>query len=170
MGLLVGNFLSALIIALVTTLNYGSLEQTTLYFLGTAYGLWILFELMDRLGRPKKNAAFLLELEAPEQVLYRHYHTAIDHPLPGQVYAGILNFIRVAGLVFTGLCLWKGLYAQAAGTLAFFLISANLIHRNHPWLFLGQRAEKGHPRAKAELQALEGLMRRRLGQSFGSTN
>jgi hypothetical protein len=162
MGILVGNFLSAILIAIIVGIEHDSIEKVTLIFLIAAYGIWLVFALMDRLGRPK-DSDFSRRLEPEELIFYRKYHTAIDFPLPGQVYAGILNFLRVAGLIFTGLCIWKALYPEAAGAFAFFLISAPLIHRNHPWLFLGQRADKGHPRAKTELTALEALIQKRLG-------
>lgn len=165
MGIFVGNFLGLLIVTITVALGHESLAKATLFFLGTAYGVWFLFWIMNITSRPKANAPFCLTLAPEELKLYRHYHTAIDFPLPGQVYAGILNFLRVAGLVYAGLSLWRELYIEAGFAVLFFLITASLIHRNNPWFFLGQRAEKGHARAKLELQGLHALVTLRHGQA-----
>ena len=152
-----------MIVTITVTLGYESLAQATLLFLGSAYGVWLLFWIMNITSRPKADAPFCTTLTPEDLKLYRHYHTAIDFPLPGQVYAGILNFLRVAGLVYGGLALWRELYVEAGFSVLFFLITASLIHRNNPWFFLGQRAEKGHARAKLELQGLHALVSQRHG-------
>lgn len=161
MGIFVGNFLGLLIVTLTVALGYESLTRATLLFLGSAYGIWLLFWILNITSRPKLSAPFCQTLEPPELKLYRHYHTAIDFPLPGQVYAGILNFLRVAGLVYAGLSIWRELYIEAGASILFFIVTANLIHRNNPWFFLGQRAGKGHARAQLELQAINALVTRR---------
>ena len=161
MGIFVGNFLAILIVSVTVALGHESIAKATQLFLGTAYGLWLLFWVMNITSRPKAEAPFSQTLEPQDLKLYRHYHTAIDFPLPGQVYAGILNFLRVAGLVYAGLAVWRELYIEAGVAALFFVLSASLIHRNNPWFFLGQRAEKGHARAKVELQALHALVSRR---------
>lgn len=165
MGVFVGNFLGLLVIAVTVAFGHESLQKATMIFICAAYGIWLLFLIMNLASRPKSDAPFCRELEPADAKLYRHYHTAIDFPLPGQVYAGILNFLRVAGLVYAGLSIWHELYVEAGFAFLLFLISASLIHRNNPWLFLGQRAEKGESRAKAELHALHALVRRRHGEA-----
>lgn len=164
MGIFVGNFLGLLIISVTVALGYESLPKATQLFLGTAYGVWLLFWIMNISSRPKKDAPFCKTLSPENVKLYRHYHTAIDFPLPGEVYAGILNFLRVAGLVYAGLSLWRELYIEAGLSVLFFLVSASLIHRNNPWFFLGQRAEKGHTRSKLELLGLNALVAERHGR------
>jgi len=165
MGIFVGNFLGLLIVSLTVAVGHESLAKAALLFLGTAYGIWLLFWIMNISSRPKVDAPFCQTLAADDLKLYRHYHTAIDFPLPGQVYAGILNFLRVAGLVYAGLSVWRELYIEAGFAVLFFLVTASLIHRNNPWFFLGQRAEKGHARAKLELQGLHALVTQRHGQA-----
>jgi hypothetical protein len=170
MGIFVGNFLGLLIVSVTAALGYSSLAKATLLFLGTAYGIWLLFWIMNITSRPKVDAPFCKTLSPEDLKLYRHYHTAIDFPLPGQVYAGILNFLRVAGLVYAGLSVWRELYIEAGFSVLFFLITASLIHRNNPWFFLGQRAEKGHARAKLELQGLHALVTQRHGSTEEAAN
>lgn len=165
MGVMVGNVLGLLILGVALGFGYESVEKASLIFLAVAYGLWIIFWIVDLTGRPASDTPFCKALDESELKLYRNYHTAIDFPLAGQVYSGILNLLRVAGLVYSGLCLWKGFYPEAAGSLLFFILSASLIHRNTPWMFLSQMAKKGHPRAVMELQGLEGLMRRQQDSS-----
>lgn len=168
MGIFVGNFLGLIIVSVTVALGFESLAKATQFFLGTAYGIWLLFWIMNISSRPKADAPFCKTLSPEDQKLYRHYHTAVDFPLPGQVYAGILNFLRVAGLVYFGLCLWRELYIEAGFSALFFLITASLIHRNNPWFFLGQRAEKGHAKAKQELQGLHQLVTQRHGSAEAS--
>jgi hypothetical protein len=163
MGVFVGNFLGLIAVLAAVALGYGSLEKSSLIYLGIAYGLWLIFLIMDLANRPKENAPFCQTLELPERMVYRRYHTAIDFPLAGHVYAGLLNFLRVAGLVWSGLCAWKGFYGEAAGAFLLFIVTASLIHRNNPWMFLGQQAGKGHPRAQAELGLLKQVLERRHG-------
>ena len=43
MGIFVGNFLGLLIVTVTVALGYESLAKATLFFLGTAYGVWFLF-------------------------------------------------------------------------------------------------------------------------------
>lgn len=168
MGIFVGNFLAILIVAVTVALGHESIAKATQLFLGTAYGLWLLFWVMNITSRPKADAPFSKTLSSEDLKIYRHYHTAIDFPLPGQVYAGILNFLRVAGLVYAGLSIWRELYIEAGFSVLFFVITASLIHRNNPWFFLGQRAEKGHARAKLELQGLHALVNQRHGSAESS--
>lgn len=163
MGVFVGNFLGLLVVLIAVGLGYDSLETASIWFLGIAYGLWLLFLVMDISTRPRFDAPFCLKLESNERMAYRRYHVAIDFPLAGQVYAGLLNFLRVAGLVWAGLCAWKGLYALAGGSVFLFIATANLIHRNNPWFFLGQGSSKGKPRAQAELSLLQRLIELRHG-------
>ena len=165
MGIFVGNFLGLLIVTVTVAFGHESLARASLLFLGTAYAVWLLFWIMNITSRPKVDAPFCQSLATEELKLYRHYHTAIDFPLPGQVYAGILNFLRVAGLVYAGLSVWRELYIEAGLSILFFVVTASLIHRNNPWFFLGQRAEKGHARAKLELQGLHALVTQRHGQA-----
>ena len=165
MGLMVGNFLGVLIVAGAAAFGFESIELAARIFLAVAYSIWVLFLIVDLTGRPSPGTPFCQSLEPTELRIYRNYHTAVDFPLAGHVYAGILNLLRVAGLVYTGLCLWKGLYPEAAGSFIFFILSASLIHRNNPGLFLGQMAKKGHPRALQELEGLEGLIQRQQRHS-----
>ena len=170
MGIFVGNFLGLLIVTITVAMGYASLAKATLFFLGTAYGIWLLFWIMNITSRPKADAPFCKTLGPQDLKLYRHYHTAIDFPLPGQVYAGILNFLRVAGLVYAGLAVWRELYIEAGFSILFFLLTASLIHRNNPWFFLGQRAEKGHARAQLELKGLHALVTQRHGSTEASSD
>ena len=165
MGVFVGNFLGLIVVLSAVGFGYGSLEKASLIYLGIAYGLWLMFLITDLATRPKEEAPFCQTLEMQERMVYRRYHTAIDFPLAGHVYAGLLNFLRVAGLIWAGLCAWKGLYAEAAGAFLLFIMTASLIHRNNPWMFLGQQANKGHPRAQAELALLQQVLEGRHGRS-----
>ena len=140
MGVFVGNFLGLIVVLTAVGFGYGSLEKASLIYLGIAYGLWLMFLITDLATRPKEDAPFCQTLEMQERMVYRRYHTAIDFPLAGHVYAGLLNFLRVAGLIWAGLCAWKGFYAEAAGAFLLFIVTASLIHRNNPWMFLGQQA------------------------------
>ena len=158
MGLLVGNFLGLVLILIGVGLGYDSLQLTSRLYLGTSYGLWLLFLVANLTSRPKQDSDFCKTLTADAVSVYRRYHVAIDHPMAGQVYAGILNFLRVAGLVFTGLAIWKGFYIEAGACFLFFLVSASLIHRNNPWLFLGHQAGRSNERALRELDELKKLL------------
>lgn len=161
MGIFVGNFLGLVAVLVAVGFGYQSLEFSTYLFLGIAYSLWGIFLVMDFATRPRTDTPFCRVLASNERTVYRRYHVAIDFPLAGQVYAGLLNFLRVAGLVWAGLCAWKGFYELAGGAVALFIVTASLIHRNDPWLFLGQRANKGHLKSQAELAELQRLLERR---------
>lgn len=158
MGLFVGNFLGLIFILAAVGIGYDSLETTTRLYLGISYSLWLIFFLTNLKTRPRLDSDFCKALEADVRPVYRRYHVAIDHPMAGQVYAGILNFLRVAGLVFSGLSAWKGFYVEAGGSFLFFLVSASLIHRNNPWLFLGHQAGRNNTRALTELSVLKALL------------
>lgn len=167
MGIFVGNFLGLLAVLAAVGFGYESLTLSSYLYLGIAYGLWLIFLIMDLATRPKVDAPFCRELASNEQVIYRRYHVAIDFPMAGQVYAGLLNFLRVAGLVWAGLCVWKEQYELAGGALVLFIVTASLIHRNNPWLFLGQQASKGQLKAQAELAQLQQLLELRHGIQSG---
>jgi uncharacterized protein (DUF58 family) len=79
----------------------------------------------------------------------------------GHVYSGWLNFLRVAGLVFAGLCAWNGLYVWAGAAFLLFLATAGLIHRKNPWYYLGRQAAQGHARAGAEMALIERVFTQR---------
>lgn len=155
MGVFVGNFLGLLVVLIAAGVGYPSLVTSTQVFLGITYSLWLIFLIMDTATRPNAEVPFFRTLEPAEQRVYRRYHVAIDFPLAGHVYAGWLNFLRVAGLVWAGLCAWKGLYELAGASFLLFLVTASLIHRNNPWFYLGRQAAQGHAKASAELALIQ---------------
>lgn len=155
MGVFVGNFLGLVVVLTAAGVGYPSLVTSTLVFPGIAYGLWLIVLVIDTATRPKADSHFYRGLEPEEQGAYRRYHEAIDFPLAGQVYAGWLNFLRVAGLIFAGLCSWKGLYELAGAAFLLFLLTASVIHRNNPWFYLGRQAAQGNAKASAQLALIQ---------------
>lgn len=155
MGVFVGNFLGLIVVLIAAGVGYPSLRTSTLVFLAVTYSLWLIVLVIDIATRPKADSPFCLSLELEERGAYRRYHEAIDFPLAGHVYSGWLNFLRVAGLVFAGLCAWKGLYELAGAAFLLFLVTASLIHRNNPWFYLGRQAAQGHAKASAELALIQ---------------
>ncbi|WP_139558722.1 hypothetical protein [Methylotetracoccus oryzae] len=155
MGVFVGNFLGLITVLIAVGVGYPSLVIATQVFLGITYSLWLIFLGIDLATRPKTDLPFCRSLEQEEQRTYRRYHVAIDFPVAGHVYSGWLNFLRVAGLVFAGLCAWKGLYVLAGAAFLLFLLTAGLIHRNNPWYYLGRQAVQGHARAGVEMALIE---------------
>lgn len=151
MGLFVGNFLAMLIIVISLGFGHQSFELATWIYGGLIYAIWLIFLIRDFIGRPGQKDPFCIALDEHERRVYRRYHVAIDDPLPGQVYSGILNFLRVAGVIWAGVLVYKTQYVYAGVLAAYFILSASLIHRFNPWFFLGQQAEKGHKKAKEEL-------------------
>jgi len=155
MGVFVGNFLGLITVLIAVGVGYPSLVIATQVFLGITYSLWLIFLGIDLATRPKTDLPFCRSLEQEEQRTYRRYHVAIDFPVAGHVYSGWLNFLRVAGLVFAGLCAWIGLYVLAGAAFLLFLLTAGLIHRNNPWYYLGRQAAQGHARAGGEMALIE---------------
>lgn len=151
MGVFVGNFLGLITVLIAVGVGYGSLVTSTEVFLAIAYGLWLVFLITHLATRPKIDSPFCRTLESEEQGAYRRYHDAIDFPLAGHVYAGWLNFLRVAGLVYAALCAWKGSYELAGAAVMLFLVTASLIHRNNPGYYLGRQAAQGRAKAITEL-------------------
>jgi hypothetical protein len=164
MGVIVGNFLGLIVVLIAAAVGYPSLSLATQVFLGIAYGLWIIILITDVATRPKIDTPFCRTLEPEEQTAYRRYHEAIDFLLAGQVYSGWLNFLRVAGLVFAGLCVWKELYELAGASVLLFVVTASLIHRHNPWYYLGRQAEQGRAKARAELALIQRVFRLRHGE------
>jgi hypothetical protein len=161
MGVFVGTFLGLITVLIAAGMGYPSLAITTQAILGITYSLWLLFLGIDLATRPKTDRPFCRTLEHEEQRTYRRYHVAIDFPVAGHVYSGWLNFLRVAGLVFAGLCAWNGLYVWAGAAFLLFLATAGLIHRNNPWYYLGRQAAQGHARAGAEMALIERVFTQR---------
>jgi hypothetical protein len=168
MGVLVGNFLGLIAVLTAAGVGYPSLVTSTQVFLGIAYGLWLIVLIIDTATRPKPASPFCLALEPDEKGVYRRYHEAIDFPLAGHVYSGWLNFLRVAGLVFAGLCAWKGFFELAVAAFLLFLVTASLIHRNNPWYYLGRQAAQGNARASAQLALIQRVFSLRHGERQSS--
>lgn len=164
MGLFVGNFLAMLIIVISLGFGHQSLELATWIYGGLIYAIWLIFLIRDFIGRPGQKDPFCSALDEHERRVYRRYHVAIDDPLPGQVYSGILNFLRVAGVIWAGVLVYKTQYVYAGVLAAYFILSASLIHRFNPWFFLGQQAEKGHKKAREELAWLNRVFTFKRGE------
>ena len=158
MGSVVGNVLALVAILVSAGFGYVSFELALVIFLSIAYGLWLIILGSDLVKRPDRNQPFSLNLDEDLFKAYRRYHVAIDFPIAGEVYAALLNMLRVSGLVWGSLCLWKALYFYAAPCFALFFVTGNLIVRNNPWFYMGRQAENGQLAAKAELVKIQNLI------------
>jgi len=156
---IVGNVLGILFSLIAGGFAYASFEKGVMIFLAIAYGLWIIILISDIGKRPRKEDPFCRQLGPDLFRAYRRYHVAIDFPMAGQVYAALLNMLRVLGLLWGGLCIWKELYLASAGAFAYFFLAGNLIVRNNPWFYMGREAQQGRPSALAELSKISGIIK-----------
>ena len=156
---IVGNVLGILFSLIAGGIAYASFEKGVMVFLAIAYGLWIIILISDFGKRPRMEDPFCERLSPDLLKAYRRYHVAIDFPMAGQVYAALLNMLRVLGLLWGGLCIWKELYLASGGAFAYFFLAGNLIVRNNPWFYMGREAQQGRPSALAELSKISDIIK-----------
>lgn len=82
-------------------------------------------------------------------------------PGAATMYAGLLNVLRMALVVWGAICLWKGTYWWGGFSLGFFAVTSYHVPRLDPYAYLGPRAAKGHEFSRGQLAAIERIVARK---------
>lgn len=161
MGTMLGNFIALIMVVASSLVGFISLEASAVTFVAIAYVLWILVLLPNIFTKPSKDAPLCRLMHPKEIETYRRYHLHFWFPGASQACSALLNGLRLAGFIWGGLCLLKGLYWLGGASIAYFFITGGLILKLNPWLYMEAEAEKGNQVASEQLQLIERIYSRR---------
>ncbi|MDD2661772.1 MAG: hypothetical protein PHY54_19160 [Methylococcales bacterium] len=161
MGTMMGNFFALIVVVASALVGSVSLEASAITFVAIAYALWLIILLSNFFTKPSKDAPFCQLLYPKEIEAYRTYHLHFGFSGAAQAYSALLNGLRLAGFVWGGLCLWKGLYWMGSASIAYFFVTGGLILKLNPWLYMGTAAQKGNQVASEQLSLIERVQAKR---------
>lgn len=110
--------------------------------------------LMLLLTKPKNNL-LLVSLGPLLRPTFNRYHLFIRFPGASTMYAGMMNVIRLALLVWAGLAVWQGHYGLAVASGAYFVITAFFVTRLDPLAHFHAAAARGNAVARLELANID---------------
>ena len=162
MGTLLGNIFALILLTIPALDGLTSLKISSIILITEAYFLWLLVLSVSISTKPKKSNPFCNLLNSGEIKIYQKYHLYLWFPSGSEALSALLNNLRLAGLVWGGLCVWKNLYWYGGLSIGYFFISGYLILELNPLLYLGHGARKGNQLAIDHLSLIEDIQRKRL--------
>jgi len=161
MGTMAGNIFALIFIVVSALVGLVSLEASSITFVVISYSIWLIILLSNFFTKPSKEVP-LCQIMLPREVeTYRKYHMYFFASGAAEAYSALLNGLRIAGFVWGGLCIWKGLYWLGGASAGYFFITGGLILKLNPWLYMGGEAQKGNKVAMEELSLIESVQEKR---------
>lgn len=162
-GNFLGNLLGAVLAVVAALTGFISLEASVIAFAAIAYGFWLCVVAFSfSLGRVTSEGFKAdLNLTKAEIRAFRRYNMHIIAPGAGESVSAMFNLLRLAGVVWAGLCVWQGQYVLAGFAAAFFFVSGGIILRTDPFLHMERAARGGDDVAAAELRAIQSCKAKR---------
>jgi hypothetical protein len=157
MGTMIGNIFAIIVIVVSGLVGLFSLEASSITFISFAYLLWLFILFSNIFTKPAKDAPLYKFLDPQEIEVYLSYHLHFWFPDGAQAYSALLNGLRFAGFIWGGLCLWNGLYWLGGISIVYFFISADLILKLNPLLYMGAEAQKGNQVATEQISLIEAV-------------
>ena len=161
MGTQLGNLFAVILVIGAALMGLVSLKASAISFATIAYGFWALIAFANFYVGRSINETFRKGLSDGELRAFRQYRVYIIAPASGEAFSALLNFLRVCGFVWAGLCAWHGYYIFAGLLGAFYFVSGGTILKTNPSLYMGRQALAGNAAARSELAAIESLKEKR---------
>ncbi len=161
MGTKMGNLLALPLIVISALVGFVSLEASSVTFLGIAYLAWLYVLSTHFFTKPPTDTPMCQRFTAEEIRAYLEYHSYIWHAEGAAIYSSLLNALRFAGLIWGGLCFWKGHYWLGAASIGYYFLSGWLCLKFNPGLYMSDAAQKGNPRAIKELSLIDSIRAKR---------
>jgi hypothetical protein len=98
MGTLLGNIFAVVLIVIAGLLGAISLEASAITFIVIPYGFWLLLSLMNFSASRTISEAFQMCLSEVELQAFRRYNIHIGAPGTDEIFAALLNLLRLADL------------------------------------------------------------------------
>ena len=167
MGTIMGSALAFIVAVVCALLGFISLEVSSITFLIASYSLWLVIVIMDVFTKPPRDVPFCLLLSPAEIEAYRKYHLHFFFGGAAEVYSALLNFLRVCGFVWAGLCLWNGLYWLGGGIFIYFFVTGGPIATLDPIRYMGAGVSDGNAMALEQFSLIEAVRAKR--EMYNST-
>ncbi len=141
MGTTLGYISALIVIALCALIGLTSFKASAMTFVSVSYSIWLTILLANFFSRPSKNLPFCQSLSSQEIKAYQKYHIYLRTPDGGAMLSSLLNTLRIAGLAWSGLCIWHEHYWRAGLCLAYLFLTINLLSNLSPWFYMVAKAE-----------------------------
>jgi hypothetical protein len=120
---------------------------------------WIILTVV--VTRLSSTSLLMVSLTPTDRQVAQMFHLYLITPSASTLYAGLLNVLRFALIVWGVICVLKGQYVLAGVSVVYFGATAWHTVRLDPYAYLSPRAAKGHAFSVDQLAALERIQRRR---------
>lgn len=164
-----GNLIALVVICFFATAGYFSIGFGAIGYLALAYLAWAVIWLLTFFATPKADALSRFSFSAAEANAYRRYYLYRWYPGAAEACSAFLNSIRLAGLVWAGVCFWNRLPGAAIALIVYFFVVAGFVVRLNPRYYLVPGAQDGDAAAIAQLALIESVQKKCEAYSRGST-
>lgn len=113
------------------------------------------------LTRFSPTSLLMVSLRPADRQVAQMFHLFLLTPGASTLYAGLMNVLRFALVVWGIICFFKGYYVLGGTAVAYFVVTTWHSVRLDPYAYLGPRAAKGHAFSIDQLAALERIQARR---------
>jgi hypothetical protein len=154
MGAQIGAFfgLALVIISSIIAIFVGIWWGATL--LNALAYLLLVYVILAMLSTRPKHHLLAVALGLRFRPVFNRYHLFIRTPGASTLYAGAMNALRLALVVFGGLAAWNAYWLLAATSAAYYAITSFLLPRLDPITHLEPAATRGNEFAQQELADL----------------
>lgn len=164
-----GNLIALLVISFFGAAGFVSIGFGAIGYLALAYFAWAVVWLLTFFATPKAEALSRFAFSDTEITIYRRYYLCRRSPGAAEACSAFLNSIRLAGLVWAGVCFWKGLPGVAIAMIVYFFLVAGFVVRLNPRHYLVPDAQDGNAGAIAQLALIESVQKKCEASSRGLT-
>ena len=155
MGTMAGNIIGVLLIAVAALAGLISLQVSAIIFATICYVLWAFFYASNFMWGGAAGSDFLDRLDQAERKAFKAYNIHIHFSGAGELISALLNILRLAGIVWAGVCAWQEQYIIAGFPIVFFFVSGGLILKTNPILYMGRQAANGNNVAVTQLALID---------------
>lgn len=155
MGNALGNIGALLLVIIAAAISFFSFATGSAIFASAIYAIWLFIWIGDLFTRPPRDTSLALLLSPVELEAYRTYHTFLQFPGAAQALSAFLNLLRLAGIVWGGICLWNGNYWVGGALIAYFFLVGGACLRFDPVRYFIGAAKSGNDVAQHQLVLIE---------------
>lgn len=145
----------SIIVGLIWGVFWGSTFLCVLAYMAFAFVIGVTASV-----RMPNQSFFMASLLPKDRQVAKMFSLFVYTPGAATLYAGLLNILRFALIVWSAICFYNEYYVLGWIAVAFFILTAWHVVRLDPVAHLGPRAAKGHAFSADQLTSLQRIRER----------
>jgi hypothetical protein len=163
MPILVG-LVSATVVGIVSVIVvWFSIWGAAITYVAVLYASLIFMTTVSLTIKPQEDVLDIrgLLLNKMDELVFRKHYLFFRFPFAAGNFAHFLNFARIFGIVWTGICVWQGFYVLAVMLVVFYAVAGWAMMRLYPIAHYEAAAKTGEPFAMKQLAHIKYILSKR---------